>query len=558
MKVLLCAINAKFVHTNLAVRYLREYTKDIDYKCDICEFSINDRIEKVLELIMKEKPEIIAFSCYIWNIEMIIKLANLIKKVDRHIEILYGGPEVSYDSESFLLNNVGEYVIQGEGEETFREFILYKNGDLGIEGIKGIYYREGNEIKFNGNRSLMNMDKLPFPYREEESFEHKIIYYESMRGCPFSCKYCLSSTTQGVRFKNIELVKQELLRIIKKGVPLVKFVDRTFNCNKKYSREIWTFLMDLSTDTTFHFEISADLFSEEDIELLSKAPKGRFQFEIGVQTTNPKVITNIDRTMNVQELADIVKKLKRTDNINLHLDLIAGLPEEDFQSFINSFNEVFYMGGDEIQLGFLKMLKGSLMREETEKWGIIYSDYAPYEILRSNDISYDELITLKKVEEIVDRYYNSGNFRNVMKFMLDGIDNPFNLFFQFSQLYESMGYFNRNISLADYYKIILDFNKKYVFKDEQVLKDLIKYDFIRSNKKNWIPEFLSRDIAKDEERELKLKFASKNNIETLNRIHLEDFSIDIPMFLNNGLILERRCFYVFLNSNKLIEEFYYI
>lgn len=352
MKILLTAINSKFIHSNLAVRYLKAFTKDMPFECKIREFSINDREERVLEEIIKEKPDVVALSTYIWNVEMIQRLSELIKRVDENIEIVYGGPEVSYDSMVFLKENVGDYVIEGEGEKTFREFVEYKLGKREVNTIRGLVYKENGEVKFNGSRPLMSMDELVFPYEEDENLDNKIVYYEASRGCPFNCKYCLSSTVHGVRFHKIERVLKELKYFIDKKVKLVKFVDRTFNCNHKFSMDIWKFLIESDTKTQFHFEISADILKKEEIELLRNTPEGRFQFEVGVQTTNDEVLSNINRFVNFSDIKEKVVELLSIRNIKQHLDLIAGLPGEDYNSFKKSFNNVHSIRPEEIQLGF--------------------------------------------------------------------------------------------------------------------------------------------------------------------------------------------------------------
>ncbi|WP_163191709.1 B12-binding domain-containing radical SAM protein [Clostridium thermarum] len=559
MKVVLIALNAKYVHTNLAVRYLKHFTQDLDYQCTIKEFSINDRLENILENILKEKPDVIGFSCYIWNIDMVEKLSRLIKRVNENIEILYGGPEVSYDSKEFLQSNEGDYVIEGEGEETFREFLQYKLGQRVLEGIRGLWYKDSKgQINTPLHRNLIDINQLIFPYRDEDNFKNKIIYYEASRGCPFRCKYCLSSTIDGVRFRDIEVVKSELSILMKREISLVKFVDRTFNANRGYAREIWNFLKEQDTDTCFHFEISADLLTDEDIEILVSAPKGRFQFEIGVQTTNEKVIRNIDRTMNLEKLADNVKKLKAADNIKLHLDLIAGLPEEDFNSFKKSFNEVYSMGPHEIQLGFLKLLKGSLMREEEEKWEMVYSPYPPYEILKNKDISYEELLVLKKIEEMVDKYYNSGNFHNILNYLIPDFETAFDFFHKLSEFFDSEGYFDRNISGVEYYRIFIDFNEKFIRKDSAVLKDIIKYDYLSSNKKNWIPDFLDRKISKEEEKKIKQILIDKYNITTTKGVYIEGYDIDIDRFVGDNAIFKRKCYLVYGNEKTPVKTIYFL
>lgn len=557
MKVVLTALNAKFVHTNLAVRYLKRYTEKMDYECVIKEFSINDQLERILEEIIKEKPQVVGFSCYIWNIDMVIKLAQLIKKVDNHIEILYGGPEVSYDSMEFLTQNEGEYLIEGEGEATYREFIEYKLCSREIAGIRGLYRKRADgTVEGSGPRPLLNMDELVFPYVPEDNFENRIVYYEASRGCPFRCKYCLSSTIQGVRFRNIDMVKEELGFLMEKGVTLVKFVDRTFNCNRAYAREIWRFLIGADTRTTFHFEISADLLTDEDITLLNTAPKGRFQFEIGVQTTNPQVVKNIDRTMSVAMVARKVQQLREKDNINLHLDLIAGLPGEDFESFKKSFNDVFYMKPHVIQLGFLKLLKGSSMREEEHKWGMTYTPYPPYEILKNNYISYDELIILKKVEEVVDKYHNSGRFNTILKYFYPKFQSPVDFYLKLADFFDKRGYFARSISGVDYYRILLEFSEKLIGTDEIVLKDIIKYDFLSTNKKNWIPGFLDRNVTKEEERRIKDILIEKYHISSTKGVYVEGFNIDIMKFVSDNLVHMEKCYVIYNNEEVDVKVLY--
>ena len=557
MKVLLTALNAKYVHTNLAVRYLKSYTEDLDYNCIIKEFSVNDRVENILESLLKERPQVIGFSCYIWNIDMVEKLSSLIKLVDDSIEILFGGPEVSYDGKEFLHSHEGDYVIEGEGEETFREFLEYKLGKRSIGSIRGLFYkdRQGN-INSILHRDLVDVDQLIFPYMYEESFKSKIIYYEAARGCPFNCKYCLSSTIQGVRLRNIDVVKKELSKLMRRGISLIKFVDRTFNANKNYSRELWKFLKEADTDTCFHFEISADLLTSEDIEILRTAPKGRFQFEIGVQTTNEVVIKNIDRTMDLERLTYNVRELMKADNIKLHLDLIAGLPGENFESFRNSFNEVHAMGAHEIQLGFLKLLKGSSMRAEEKKWGMVYSPYPPYEVLKNKDISYEELVILKRVEEMVDKYHNSGGFSNILKYIVPKFESPFDFYLTLAEFLNKEGFFDRNISGVDYYRIFIRFNESVLKEDVNIIKDIIKYDYLNSNKKSWLPDFLDRSITKDEEKIIKQMLIDRYNISTTKGIYIEGYNLDINKFVAYNSIIKKKCYLVYSNEETIVKTFY--
>ena len=516
------------------MRYLKAFTKDLDFQGDIKEFSINDRVENILEGIIEEKPDVVAFSCYIWNMEFVNRLAELIKLVDPNIEILYGGPEVSYEGKEFLENHEGEYVIVGEGEKTFREFVLYKLGEGKIEDIKGLNYKRDEKVFENPKRPEMDMNELVFPYTYEEDINNKIVYYEASRGCPFKCKYCLSSVMHGVRFLDVERVKKELKYFMERGLKLVKFVDRTFNCNREYTVELLKYLSEQDTETRFHFEVAADLLTEEQIEILNNAPKGRFQLEVGVQTTNNEVLHNINRYITYENIKEKVLKVAAGKNVMQHLDLIAGLPGEDLESFKKSFNDVHAIRPDEIQLGFLKLLKGSSMREEAEKWGIVYSPYAPYEIIRSKDISYEELLLLKKVEAMVDKYYNSCKFNNVIKFFLNIYEKPFDFYYDLAMFFEEKGNFKRSIGNVEYYKILLDFYlEKIGGEDEGLFKEVLKFDYLCFNKKRWLPDFLVRTITKEDEQNIKDSFDRQM---PFKKAHIEKFEIDIINYIKNGEI----------------------
>lgn len=552
MKILLTAINSKFVHSNLAVRYLKAFTADMPYEGKIREFSINDREERVLKEIIEEKPDVVAFSTYIWNVEMVTRLANLISMVNPKIEILYGGPEVSFDSRVFLKDNIGHYLIEGEGEKTYREFVEFKLGNKEIDSIKGLHYKRIDNIYSKGSRPLMDMDEIVFPYGEEEDLNNKIVYFEGSRGCPFNCKYCLSSTTHGVRFHSIKRVLKELQFFIDKKVTLVKFVDRTFNCNHKYSMAIWEFLIKADTKTQFHFEISADILKEEEIDLLKKAPEGRFQFEVGVQTTNDQVLKNINRFVNFSDIKEKVVELLSIRNIKQHLDLIVGLPGEDYTSFVKSFNDVHSIRPEEIQLGFLKLLKGSSMREDGDLYGMVYSPYPPYEILSTDKLSYEEIIKLKKVEEVVDKYYNSQKFNNILNYFYPKFNTPFIFFLELGDFFERKGYFNRNIGNSEYYKVFLDFNIEILNKEDIVLKDIIKYDYLSFNKKRGIPSFLKGDINDDIQKKIKDKYRAEYSFKEYN---VEKFSIDMDKYCNENVILDVESYYLVGNNGEMVKIF---
>lgn len=549
MKVLLTAINSKFIHSNLAVRYLKSFTRDMDYESVIKEFTINDREERILEEIIKEKPDIVSFSTYIWNVELISRISNLIKRVNPKIEILYGGPEVSFDSRKFLKENIGDYVIEGEGEKTYRDFILYKLGEIKLDEVKGLHYKMLDNVFSNEKRPLMSMNELVFPYEENEDLSNKIVYYEASRGCPFNCKYCLSSTSHGVRFLDTDRVLKELMYFINKKVRLVKFVDRTFNCNHKFAMSIWKFLIDQNTNTEFHFEISGDILREEEIKLLATAPEGRFRFEVGVQTTNNEVLKNINRFVNFDDIKEKVVELQSIKHITQHLDLIAGLPGEDYESFINSFNDVYAIKPEEIQLGFLKLLKGSSMREEADEYGMEFSPYPPYEILKTNKISYEELIKLKKVEEMVDKYYNSKKFKNIVNYFEKRFQTPFEFYYKMGLFFEEKGYFNKNIGNIEYYKVFLDFNREILKDDNKFVNEIVKFDYLLYNKKRGLPNFIKSGISKEEDKLLKDKLRGKYSFK---EYYIEKFTINLEKYILNGEILEEDTFYVFDNSGNYI------
>lgn len=512
-------------------------------------------MENIVRAIILKKPNIVGFSTYIWNLEYVEKISRIIKEIDSNIEVFYGGPEVSYDSLSFLSNSAGDYVIEGEGEETFYEFMKNKiNGDS-LNNIKGLYIKnQDGSISYAGQRALIDMNSIVFPYNDKDDLKNKIVYYEASRGCPFRCKYCLSSTTHGVRFLPVERVKRELKFLIDQDVKLIKFVDRTFNCNSKFAMEIWRFLIEEGRNTCFHFEISADILKHEEIELLAKAKNGQFQFEVGVQTTNNEVLRNINRFVNFEDIKEKVIELESIKNIKQHLDLIAGLPGEELSSFKKSFDDVYSIKPEEIQLGFLKLLKGSSMRDEAEKWGMKFSPYPPYEILRTNDISYEEILILKNTEKVVDKYYNSRKFTNIINFLIKKWDSPFEFFYELGEYFYNKGYFNINISNNDYYKVFLDFNMEMLREDAEPLKSIVRYDYLSFNKKRGIPDFLKSDITKTEERMIKENI--KNDIGAWdNSWTIDKFVIDMEEFEKNKKVIIKNIYTIFKGIDRIFVEY---
>ena len=488
MKILLAACNAKYIHSNLAVYNLRAYAEDYRKNIVLKEYTINQQKDEILRDIYLEKPDVICFSCYIWNISFVKEIAEDLKKILPDSVFWAGGPEVSFDAEDFLKKNPGFFgVMVGEGEETFRElcrFYVDKKGSL--EEIPGIAFGCGEKIRHNGWREIMDLSNVPFAYEDMEDFRNKIVYYESSRGCPFSCSYCLSSVDKKLRFRNLDLVKKELQFFIDRKVPQVKFVDRTFNCKHSHAMEIWKYILEHDNGiTNFHFEISADLLKEEELSLMEKMRPGLIQLEIGVQSTNPETIKAIRRTMDFKKLSEIVDRIHCFENIHQHLDLIAGLPYENYESFQNSFNQVYALKPEQLQLGFLKVLKGSLMKEMAEEYGIIHKEKEPYEVLSTKWLSYGEILKLKTVESMVEVYYNSGQFQNILNYMESFFEDAFSLYEELGKFYEEKGYHSISHSRMRRYEILLEFlEQRQEISREKAVDAMILDLYLRENLKS--------------------------------------------------------------------------
>ena len=459
MKILLTAINAKYIHSNLAIYSLRACAGEYKSQIELAEFTINNQKDYILEEIYKRKPDILCFSVYIWNLDYVESVAREFKKICPDTPVWVGGPEVSYEVEDFLTSHPEiDGVMIGEGEETFREVCGYYAGNRELDSIQGIAYRDNNGIRVTESRAIMDMSRIPFCYDTMEDFSNRIIYYESSRGCPFSCSYCLSSVDKSLRFRDTELVKKELLFFINQKVPQIKFVDRTFNCNHAHAMEIWRFIKEHDNGVTnFHFEISADLINEDELKLISDMRPGLIQLEIGVQSTNEVTIKEIHRTMKLERLKEVVRAIQSGANVHEHLDLIAGLPYEDYDSFARSFDEIYELKPNQLQLGFLKVLKGSFMYEHAKEYGIIYHDRPPYEVLSTKWISFADVLRIKKVEEMLEVYYNSGQFEITMKLMDVLYDSAFDFFQRLGDFYEENGYLAMSHSRIRRCEILLEF-----------------------------------------------------------------------------------------------------
>lgn len=463
MKILLAACNAKYIHSNPAVYDLRAFASEYKEHILLGEYTINQTKDEILKEIYRSGAEVVCFSCYIWNISFVRELIFDLKKILPGTAFWVGGPEVSFDAENFLKEMPQVTgVMVGEGEETFLELARYyieKKGRLA--DIRGIAFRENGEIFHNGWREVMDLSRVPFAYEQTEDFANRIIYYESSRGCPFSCSYCLSSIDKKLRFRNLELVKKELQFFLDKKVPQVKFVDRTFNCKHDHAMEIWKYILEHDNGVTnFHFEISADLLREEELELMSRMRPGLIQLEIGVQSTNPDTIRAIHRNMDLKKLEASVARVKSFGNIHQHLDLIAGLPCEDYESFRRSFEQVYRMKPDQLQLGFLKVLKGSSMYHEAQKYEILYKEKEPYEVLSTAWLSYEDILKLKMVESMVEVYYNSGQFRKTLSWIETFYQEMFSFYESLGAYYEEKGYEEISHSRLRRYEILLEFLKE--------------------------------------------------------------------------------------------------
>lgn len=485
MKILLCAVNAKYIHSNLAVYSLKmsagAYKEDIK----IAEFTINNQVDYILEGIYKERPDVLCFSCYIWNISIIEIVMKEFHKLCPEVPIWVGGPEVSYEVEAFLKRHPEVTgIMMGEGEETFQEVCAhYAATDAGLESIKGIAYREiengEDKIYINPWREIMSMSEIPFCYNKMEDFSNRIIYYESSRGCPFSCSYCLSSVDKKLRFRDIDMVKEELQFFIDQKVSQIKFVDRTFNCNHEHALAIWKYIMEHDNGVTnFHFEVSADLLNEEELQLMSQMRPGLIQLEIGVQSTNEVTVREIKRTMKLERLKAVVERIKSYGNIHQHLDLIAGLPYEDYDTFARSFDEIYALEPNQLQMGFLKVLKGSYMYEHAKEYEILYHDNPPYEVLSTKWLTYDDVLKMKRVEEMLEVYYNSGQYEITMKILKHCYDSAFEMFQRLGDFYEENGYFGMNHSRIKRCEMLMEF----VEQEVDCLKlDKKIYDCIRES-----------------------------------------------------------------------------
>lgn len=642
MRFLLCGINAKYIHSNLAIFSLKAYAdrkKIPGAEIILKEYTINNYVEDILQDLYEEKADVVIFSCYIWNISFVRELAAELKKVSPDVKIWAGGPEVSYAANKFLMENpTFDLIMQGEGEEVFSELIrltveekcrikdVYKQSESKkvlsgivekrysierkqavkeekdiedkhfagednvyptnyidmskLQKLQGIAVWDfsgeaalgnaesniGNKTKIinTGFATLMNMDTIPFVYEDFHLFEHKILYYETSRGCPFCCSYCLSSVDKTVRFRSLPIVKKELDAFLEAKVPQVKFVDRTFNCNRQRAIDIWSYLVEHDNGiTNFHFEISSDLLGEEELELFAKMRPGLIQLEIGVQSTNGETVDAIHRHMDLDKLFHYVDSVHELGNIHQHLDLIAGLPYENYERFGCSFDDLYAHEPDQLQLGFLKVLKGTMMEEEVKKYSILYRNQPPYEVLGTKWLSYDEIILLKGVEELVELYYNSSQYTLTLKYAVPFFESPFRFYEMFSAWYRGKGYHKLNHNRLEKYNILREFLREHIDENEwDTLDEIMLYDmYLRENVKGrpaW-----AKDTAqyKKEWKALYREQGEKlfpedvqagiyDSKRAANQSHIEVFEINIKKFEQSGQVEKKQVFCLFDYSRR--------
>ena len=544
MKVLLCTLNAKYIHSSLALAYLKESCRSDAWEIILSEYTINEKNQDIMSAIFLEKADIICFSCYIWNIEAILEICNDYKKVSPDTVIILGGPEVSFNARQLLAENEAvDIIVRGEGEYCLNKVLEHLSSNRALTAIKGISYRENGSVLENEDQELIaDLDLIPPPYKENmEQLKNKLVYYETSRGCPFNCAYCLSSTIKGVRFFSLPRVKRDLRYLIEQGIKKIKFVDRTFNCNEKRSKEIMQFIIGQQGTSRFHFEICADLLSPEMLDFLAQVPPDLFDFEIGIQSTCNETLRAVNRKSDWSKLRNNILQLLSAGNIHIHLDLIAGLPEESYERFGRSFNDVYELNPHVIQLGFLKMLKGSNVRSLSAKYGYKFQEKPPYQVLSHDCLSYEEIIKLGHIEDLLDRYFNSKNMENSIAYIINRIysGNAFKFYESLASYWEEKELFSIGHKRETEYRIINDYSKAFHSEHQTELNELLKYDYFLNNKSYQAPagivshnpekinEILYACLKDENFVSERLPFLLSRTVREIRRqVHLEYFSYD--------------------------------
>ena len=555
MKIVLSAINAKYIHSNPAIYGLKAYAGALGDMVKLKEYTINQYTDEIFQDLYKEKADVAVFSCYIWNISMVLELVDLLKKAQPKLQIWLGGPEVSYDSAELMQQNPAiDGVMRGEGEETFKQMLAYwecqETYEADLKNILGITWRVGDEIIENAPALPVDMNTLPFIYKDMAVFEHKIIYYESSRGCPYSCSYCLSSIDKRVRFKDTELVKKELQIFLDAKVPQVKFVDRTFNCRHTHTMEVWRYIHEHDNGiTNFHFEITADLLNDTEMDLLAQMRPGLVQLEIVVQSTYPKTIEEIHRKVDFDKLSYVVNRIHAAGNIHQHLDLIAGLPYENLEQFKQSFDDVYHLRPHQLQLGFLKVLKGSYMHEKQKDYGLVYRTKPMYEVISTDWMSFDDILYLKDIEQVLELFYNSHQFDMSVRYLEWFYDRPFALYDALAACFRKMGWFGVNCKRQQRYDQLLEFAKT-VVPEVDLFKELLVWDLYAREAVKTRPDW-ARDLTPEKERIAEMfsdgtfieRYLSDYTNESYRTIrhytHLEPLYYDLEAAVKEGQIVRK-------------------
>lgn len=571
MKLLLTAINAKYIHSSLSMRYLKKYCEKLPYDIAVSEFTINNHLLDIADQIFDQKPDILGIECYIWNIELIKKLLLVIHKMLPDTKIICGGPEISYNVHEIMEDfQMIDYVIRGEGEQVLYSLLNSLSGSGSIDKIPGLAYRNASGEIIEGFPVVFSdLDCLPFPYSDKDmaSLDNRIIYYESSRGCPFSCKYCLSCATKGVRYRSLDKVIPELAFFVKHNVRQVKFVDRTFNANKKHFIPILSYLATQKCRTNFHFEITIDYIDDEALSILKQMPPGRVQLEIGIQSTNAKTLEQVSRINDWQKISSNICTILSFKNIHVHTDLIIGLPYEDMDSLHRSFNEVYALYPDMLQVGFLKLLKGSAMKGLVDTHKYSFMDSAPYQILSNAYLSTDNIRFLRTFVDVFDLYYNSGRFKNCLKYCIKhNNDDAFSFFCAFASFWHEKGLDRTPHSPKLLYKYIADFIEIFLPDSHEVIFDLLKFDALCADNGRFRAEFLNwceKTQHKSIENFWKNAAAVKNYVPDYaftnwrsikTKYHIEYFSIDVLSFEQSGEISNKDCIVLFIYNENSIDK----
>ncbi|MEH7012956.1 B12-binding domain-containing radical SAM protein [Neobacillus niacini] len=558
MNVICSTLNAKYIHTNLAIRYLKAFAAP-EFNIQLKEYTIKDPVMNIVSDLYQQKPKVIGFSCYIWNIEETIKVVNMIKKIDPSIQIVFGGPEVTYDVVEWMekVSSI-DFIVMGEGEYTFKQLLSELNGERNYKNVHGIAYRENEQVKVTPQMNKLDLKELPSPYRFPEDIDHlgkRVTYIETSRGCPFSCQFCLSSIEVGVRYFDREKIKDDIRYLMENGAKTIKFVDRTFNISRSYAMEMFRFLIDEHLPgTVFQFEITADIMRPEVIEFLNnEAPQGLFRFEIGVQSTNEYTNELVMRKQNFAKLTRTVTMVKDGGKIDQHLDLIAGLPEEDYSSFRKTFNDVFELRPEELQLGFLKMLRGTGLRLRAAEHEYVYMDHSPYEILGNNVLPFDDILRIKQVEDVLEKYWNDHRMNHTIEYLVTKVfPSPFDFFQEFGAYWDEQGWSRIGHQLEDLFRRLFSFLEYRSVRDLDIIAGLMKYDYLLNHKYKPRKPWWEQTYNKKTRAEIYKQIVENPSLlgqtfldldldekELYKHTMIEDLSFDLSVYLSSGEIVNR-------------------